>query len=211
MELEAGPLWSDGGHRLPVLYDCAGIAFNQRLDTSFKAVQSFLGNCVSGNQHQSHRRVCVFSSNLLHRPCVRGVGDFEYACPLKWPISMTMVVMVGMPTRHLKNCDVERVFVIFFELQNVLASFHVENRDICVSGTIRRILDDLLRLCMAVVVVAIFVVAVVVVVIVAVVVVAVVVVVIVVIPMLAVVIFVSKRSAFEWAIDKQITEVFYQH
>ena len=67
---------------------------------------------------------------------------------------MTMVVMVGMPTRHLKNCDVERVFVIFFELQNVLASFHVENRDICVSGTIRRILDDLLRLCMAVVVVA---------------------------------------------------------
>ena len=137
---------------------------------------------------------------------MRGVGDFEYACPLKWPISMTMVVMVGMPTRHLKNCDVERVFVIFFELQNVLASFHVENRDICVSGTIRRILDDLLRLCMAVVVVAIFVVAVVVVVIVA-----VVVVVIVVIPMLAVVIFVSKRSAFEWAIDKQITEVFYQH
>ena len=144
---------------------------------------------------------------------MRGVGDFEYACPLKWPISMTMVVMVGMPTRHLKNCDVERVFVIFFELQNVLASFHVENRDICVSGTIRRILDDLLRLCMAVVVVAIFVVAIFVVAIfvVAVVVVAVVVVVIVVIPMLAVVIFVSKRSAFEWAIDKQITEVFYQH
>ena len=115
---------------------------------------------------------------------------------------MTMVV-VSVPAWHLKNRYDERVVMFFLELQNVLASLHVENRDICVSGTIRRTLDNLLGLCMAVLFVTILFVNNLVV--------TVIVVAIVVILMTTVVLFVSKSSAFEWAIDKQITEVFYQH
>ena len=145
---------------------------------------------------------------------MRAVGDFEYASPLKRPISVSMVV-VGMPTWHLKNRDVERVVIFLFELQNVLASLHMENGDVCVSGAIRRTLDNLLGLCMPVLFVAVFFVAVlfvavlfVAVLFVSVIFVAVIVVTII---MAAVMLFVSKRSGFKWAIYKQIAEAVNQH
>ena len=140
---------------------------------------------------------------------MRAVGDFEYASPLKRPISVSMVV-VGMPTWHLKNRDVERVVIFLFELQNVLASLHMENGDVCVSGAIRRTLDNLLGLCMSVLFVAVFLVAVflVAVLFVSVILVAVIVVTII---MAAVMLFVSKRSGFKWAIYKQIAEAVNQH
>ena len=140
---------------------------------------------------------------------MRAVGDFEYASPLKRPIPVSMVV-VGMPTWHLKNRDVERVVIFLFELQNVLASLHMENGDVCVSGAIRRTLDNLLGLCMSVLFVAVFFVAVlfVSVIFVSVIFVAVIVVTII---MAAVMLFVSKRSGFKWAIYKQIAEAVNQH
>ena len=140
---------------------------------------------------------------------MRAVGDFEYASPLKRPIPVSMVV-VGMPTWHLKNRDVERVVIFLFELQNVLSSLHMENGDVCVSGAIRRTLDDLLGLCMSVLFVAVFLVAVffVAVLFVSVILVAVIVVTII---MAAVMLFVSKRSGFKWAIYKQIAEAVNQH
>ena len=122
------------------------------------------------------------------------IGDFEYASPLKRPISVSMVV-VGMPTWHLKNRDVERVVIFLFELQNVLARLHVENGDVCVSGAIRWALDNLLGLCMAVLFVAVFFMAVIVVTVI----------------MVTVMLFVSKRSGFKWAIYKQIAEAVNQH
>ena len=100
-----------------------------------------------------------------------------------------------MPTWHLKNRDVERVVIFLFELQNVLARLHVENGDVCVSGAIRRTLDNLLGLCMAVLFVAVFFVAVIVVTVI----------------MVTVMLFVSKRSGFKWAIYKQIAEAVNQH
>ena len=127
------------------------------------------------------------------------IGDFEYASPLKRPISVCMVV-VGMPTWHLKNRDVERVVIFLFELQNVLARLHVENGDVCVSGAIRRTLDNLLGLCMAVLFVAVFFVAVLFVA-----------VIVVTVIMVTVMLFVSKRSGFKWAIYKQIAEAVNQH
>ena len=107
-----------------------------------------------------------------------------------------MMMVVSVPAWHLEDRDVECIVVLFFELQNVLTSFHVENRDICVSGTIRRALYNLLGLCMTVIFVTILVLTICVV---AVIVVAVIVVAIL---MFTAMLFVSKRGAFEWAIDK---------
>ena len=144
---------------------------------------------------------------------MRAVGDFEYASPLKRPIPVSMVV-VGMPTWHLKNRDVERVVIFLFELQNVLASLHMENGDVCVRGAIRRTLDNLLGLCMSVLFVSVLFVTVffVTVFFVSVIVVTIIMAVIVVtIIMAAVMLFVSKRSGFKWAIYKQIAEAVNQH
>ena len=102
-----------------------------------------------------------------------------------------MMMVVSVPAWHLEDRDVECIVVLFFELQNVLTSFHVESRDICVSGTIRRALYNLLGLCMTVIFVTILVVAVIIVA-----------VIVVVILMFTAMLFVSKRGAFEWAIDK---------
>ena len=86
----------------------------------------------------------------------------------------------------------------------------MENGDVCVSGAIRRTLDNLLGLCMSVLFVAVFLVAVffVAVLFVSVILVAVIVVTII---MAAVMLFVSKRSGFKWAIYKQIAEAVNQH
>ena len=102
-----------------------------------------------------------------------------------------MMMVVSVPAWHLEDRDVECIVVLLFELQNVLTSFHVENRDICVSGTIRRALYNLLGLCMTVIFVTILVVTILVVA-----------VIVVAILMFTAMLFVSKRGAFEWAIDK---------
>ena len=81
-------------HHFSNLNDLIRIPGNKTLSLLFQGLHCLSRRRVSWNKNQAHCWIRILSSNLLHRPSVRGIRNTEYTRPLKRSVVISILITV---------------------------------------------------------------------------------------------------------------------
>ena len=79
-------------HHFSNLNDLIRIPGNKTLSLLFQGFHCLRRRCVCRNKYQAHCWIRILSSNLLHRPSVRGISNTEYTRPLKRSVVISILI-----------------------------------------------------------------------------------------------------------------------